>query len=126
MPKINKINISIGCFPKKGNTIFQPSNNFLIVSRSAEKQTAKKTSFYLLSIDSETGKRSYVSSLYPTKEDNTYEIEYQRERYIVSVSDSDVTFSEVNSYVYNRELVPKNGNPPLQYEVRFSTKKEKK
>lgn len=104
MPKIYSF---VGQFAKKGNTIFHPDHPFLIVSRPKSKQTGKKTPYYLLSIDPDTGKRSYVSSLYSSKE-YTYEIEYNRERYGVDITDDEVTFTSLNSDVYHMELIRKN------------------
>lgn len=121
MPKIYSF---VGQFAKKGNTIFHPDHPFLIVSRPKSKQTGKKTPYYLLSIDPDTGKRSYVSSLYSSKE-YTYEIEYNRERYGVDITDDEVTFISLNSDVYHMELVPKNETTPKHDEASNSPKKSK-
>lgn len=121
---MTKIKSFVGHFAKKGNTIFHPDHPFLIVSRPKSKQTGKKTPYYLLAIDPDTGKRSYVSSLYPAKE-YTYEIEYNRERYGVTISDDQATFVSLNSDVYYMELVPKNGKTPQKGEASNPSKKSK-
>ena len=119
---MTKIKSFVGQFAKKGNTIFHPDHSFLIVSRPKSKQTGKKTPYYLLAIDPDTGKRSYVSSLYPGKE-YTYEIEYNRERYGVDITDDEVTFTSLNSDVYHMELVPKYGTATQNVKASNPSKK---
>lgn len=66
----------------------------LIVTRPAKERTRAKTSEYILEIYS-NGDRAYVSSLWPTTQEGTYRIEYNRTRYEVNITDSVVFIDEV-------------------------------
>jgi len=83
-----------GKYEREGSRLRNEERELLIVSRPAKERTRAKSGEYLLEIKPD-GSRRYVSSLWPTNEDETFVIEFQRTRYRVSLAELDVYFDEV-------------------------------
>jgi hypothetical protein len=82
-----------GKYEREGSRL-KGERELLIVTRPAKERTRAKTSEYILEIYS-NGDRAYVSSLWPTTQDGTYRIEYNRTRYEVNITESVVFIDEV-------------------------------
>jgi hypothetical protein len=101
-----------GTFERNGKKIFTDQGEFLLTPRKQSKQSRSKTGLYLLHIDL-NGKRRYVSSLWQQTPD-TYELEYARIRYRLTLHDTSAEIiriggSSANCHVYHKQLVSKSG-----------------
>lgn len=97
MPKIGlKIE---GTYTLEGANLYSPSINLLKVIRPKEKQTPTKTTTYLLSVDQDTGRRTYVSSLWEGATSSTYKLEYNGVRYIYQEGEGVATIIKADVYV---------------------------
>jgi len=72
----------IGTYYLTGTATYKAEgqNKKLLISKRKHARPGITSSFILLIDD--TGKREYCSSLYPTKQPDTYNIEYQGKRYL--------------------------------------------
>lgn len=84
----------IGRYVREGSRLHGP-NEFIIAKRPPSEVTRAKTSEYLLRVRRD-GKRSYISSLWPTLEADVYTIEYNRTRYKVTIAEAEAYFDEAN------------------------------
>jgi hypothetical protein len=82
-----------GEYEREGSRL-RGEREFILAKRPQSEQTRAKSKEYLLEVKP-NGSRRYVSSLWPTKEDNVYAIEYNRTRYRVHITEAVVTFDEV-------------------------------
>lgn len=101
-----------GSHERNGSKIFIPSGELLLTPRKSTKQSKSKTGIYLLHID-QNGKRKYVSSLWE-KTPDTYEFEYARIRYRLTLTPTtadvvNIADEGANRNVYHKRLVPQFG-----------------
>lgn len=80
-----------GQYQRQGSTLKGPCT--LILVHRAEVTTAK-ASTYVLKVE-DTGKRSYVSSLWSGTQPGTYELEYQGIRYRVTMTETAASVAPV-------------------------------
>jgi hypothetical protein len=97
-----------GTFDRNGSKIFTRSGYLLIAQRPPSKISKAKTAEYLLHVDP-NGQRRYVSSLWEQAPD-TYELEYARRRYRMTLTPTtaeivDLTTDGANRIVYHKRLV---------------------
>lgn len=83
-----------GKYQREGSRLRNEERELLIVSRPDKERTRAKSGEYILEIKPD-GSRRYVSSLWPTSEEEVYVMEFQRTRYKVSLAGADVYFDEV-------------------------------
>ena len=97
MPKIGlKIE---GTYTLEGGKLHSTSLNLLKVNRPQEKQTPTKTQSYLLAIDKDTNRRTYISSLWEGSTSSTYNLEYGGIRYIYQEGEGVATIIKADVYV---------------------------
>lgn len=97
MPKIS-LRIE-GTYTLEGRNLQSASLNLLKVLRPKEKQTPTKTESYLLAIDKDTNRRTYISSLWEASTSSTYKLEYDGIRYIYQEGEGVVTIIKADVYV---------------------------
>jgi len=86
-------NTLAGEYQREGSRL-RGEREFIMVKRPKAERTRAKSAEYLLEVKP-NGSRRYVSSLWPTTEEDVFVIEYNRTRYRVNVTDALVTFDEV-------------------------------
>ncbi len=97
MPKISlKIE---GTYTLEGAKLYSASLNLLKVTRPQEKQTPTKTETYLLAIDADTRRRTYISSLWEGSTSSSYKLEYNSARYIYQEGEGVATIIKADVYV---------------------------
>jgi hypothetical protein len=97
---MSKISLRIeGTYTLEGRNLQSASLNLLKVSRPKDKQTPTKTQSYLLAVDGDTGRRTYVSSLWEGATSSTYKLEYNGVRYIYQEGEEVATIIKADVYV---------------------------
>ncbi len=95
-----KIGLTIeGTYTLEGRNLHSTSLNLLKVLRPKEKQTPTKTESYLLAVDKDTRKRTYISSLWEASTSSTYNLEYDGVRYIYQEGEGVATIIKADAYV---------------------------
>ena len=74
-----------GEFPLQENSFFEEGERFLI--RERKKQKGKKTQYYLIKLQP----FQYVSSLFPTGEEESYTFDYEQKLYRLERKEHSVT-----------------------------------
>ena len=88
-----------GTYTLEGGKLHSTSLNLLKVNRPQEKQTPTKTQSYLLAIDTDTRRRTYISSLWEGSTSSTYNLEYNGVRYIYQEGEGVATIIKADVYV---------------------------
>ena len=88
-----------GTYTLEGGKLHSTSLNLLKVLRPKEKQTPTKTQSYLLAIDKDTNRRTYISSLWEASTSSTYGLEYNGVRYIYQEGEGVATIIKADVYV---------------------------
>jgi len=84
----------IGRYVREGSRLHGP-HEFIIARRPPSEVTRAKTGEYLLRVRRD-GRRTYISSLWPTLEPNVFTIEFNRTRYKVTIASAEAYFDEAN------------------------------
>lgn len=82
-----------GRYEREGSRL-RGEREFIIAKRPASERTRAKSREYLLEVKP-NGSRSYVSSLWPTTDEDVFAIEFQRTRYKVHIAEAEAYFDEV-------------------------------
>ena len=83
-----------GRYDREGSRLRNEDFEFIIVRRPETERTRAKSAEYLLRVN-EDNRRSYVSSLWATNEEDVFSIEYNRTRYRVHIAEAEAYFDEV-------------------------------
>lgn len=83
-----------GRYNREGSRLHGP-HEFILAKRPESEQTRAKTREYLLKVRRD-GRRLYISSLWPTLEEDVFTIEYNRTRYRVTITEAEAYFDEAN------------------------------
>jgi len=70
-----------GSYKMQGSTLVSPERK-LLISKRKKTTRRKRTQYLLLQIEKAY---TYVSSLYPTKKENKYKLDYQGVNYLLTV-----------------------------------------
>ena len=88
-----KVNF-VGTYTKLGSKIFNEHHTFILSER--KRKTSKKSNQFLLLLNKTTGKRVYISSIYPTRTKDTFKFDHQGQDYTITINDNKATITLFN------------------------------